>query len=320
MSLLLDALRKSEKRRQADAPPLSLPSGPGPYRREPRRRVTWILVGLVVLAAVLAAAAWLYLGPFASDAGTPVAKTDTTEQQLVVPDYAAPETNRTSGPGGSNRPMPDGNRGPARGPVEAAPTRSDRSADADPNASPRSDLAEQVDSARTRPDLEAPARSDPEPSSRPDSDARSEADIRVQTEAGGESEADADAQVQAESEANVRSDDESGRADELAEFPESPEPTRSGPSATQSTTGQSADRTAGRNSILPWELPTAARGDFPDLDVTLHFYASEPANRFVLIDGERYVEGDRVSAGVVLSEITRDGVVVDYRNYRVRLR
>ena len=74
-----------------------------------------------------------------------------------------------------------------------------------------------------------------------------------------------------------------------------------------------------RSFIYAWELPLDARQDFPDLDVTVHVFAPNVDNRFVLINGERYAEGDRLAPGVVLREITREGALVDFRNYRILL-
>ena len=59
------------------------------------------------------------------------------------------------------------------------------------------------------------------------------------------------------------------------------------------------------------------RADFPDLDLTVHFYASNPRDRFVIINGERFGEGGRPSSSVRIGEIRERGVVVDFRNYRI---
>jgi len=70
-------------------------------------------------------------------------------------------------------------------------------------------------------------------------------------------------------------------------------------------------------AIRPWELPAAARAEFPEIDVTVHFYAPRPADRFVLIGGERYAEGDRIADGVRLERILRRGTLVGFRRYRI---
>ena len=70
--------------------------------------------------------------------------------------------------------------------------------------------------------------------------------------------------------------------------------------------------------ILPsiWELPYATRKDLPDLTLTMHVYASDPHERFVVIKGERHVEGDDLGDGVILREIRADGIVLEYKGTR----
>lgn len=71
------------------------------------------------------------------------------------------------------------------------------------------------------------------------------------------------------------------------------------------------------NFIRPWELPQAQRAEFPELKLTVHFYTQRAPDRFVLINGERYREGERVGPGTTLVEIRQRGAVVDFGRYRV---
>ena len=71
------------------------------------------------------------------------------------------------------------------------------------------------------------------------------------------------------------------------------------------------------NFIRAWELPQARRAEFPELKLTVHFYSEVPRDRFVLINGERYTEGQQVEPGIKLAEIRRRGAVVDFAGYRV---
>lgn len=57
------------------------------------------------------------------------------------------------------------------------------------------------------------------------------------------------------------------------------------------------------------QLGGPQREALPPLKQTMHVYAEQPADRFVLIDGHRYREGDRLAANLQLSEIRRDGTV-----------
>ena len=68
--------------------------------------------------------------------------------------------------------------------------------------------------------------------------------------------------------------------------------------------------------ISYWELPQNVRDGLPELRITVLVYAETPSNRFVLINGQRMVEGDDLGSGVTLREIRREGAVFSYRNYR----
>ncbi len=68
--------------------------------------------------------------------------------------------------------------------------------------------------------------------------------------------------------------------------------------------------------ISYWELPDAIRADVPEIKFSVLVYAIEPADRFVLVNGQRLVEGDSYGQGLVVEEIRRDGVVFSYRLYR----
>ena len=77
-------------------------------------------------------------------------------------------------------------------------------------------------------------------------------------------------------------------------------------------------RPPARAPALPsvWELPYSTRKDLPELQLTMHLYAPVPRERFVVIDGERYVEGDEIADGVTLREIRTDGMVLDFKGQR----
>lgn len=74
-----------------------------------------------------------------------------------------------------------------------------------------------------------------------------------------------------------------------------------------------------REFVYRWELPAAVRRDMPELRLTMHVFSREPENRFVLVNSERFREGDEVAPGVRLAEINREGAVLDYRQYRFLL-
>lgn len=71
--------------------------------------------------------------------------------------------------------------------------------------------------------------------------------------------------------------------------------------------------------LYEWELPLAVRQSLPTLNMLVHVYSEAPADRFVLINGTRYREGDELSSGVRLAEIRPEGALVDFRDYRFLL-
>ncbi len=68
------------------------------------------------------------------------------------------------------------------------------------------------------------------------------------------------------------------------------------------------------------ELLPAERDALPALKMTMHVYNAAPDKRFVLIDGHRHREGDRLAPSLTLSEIRRDGAVIDFNGRRFLIR
>lgn len=66
------------------------------------------------------------------------------------------------------------------------------------------------------------------------------------------------------------------------------------------------------------ELATAQRERLPALRISMHMWNADPARRFVIIDGHRQVEGDRLGAGVIRA-IDPDGMLVDLDGQLVRV-
>ncbi len=67
---------------------------------------------------------------------------------------------------------------------------------------------------------------------------------------------------------------------------------------------------------LYYELPFNVRKDLPTLTVSMHVYAAVPEQRFVVIDGERKVEGEAIKEGLTLREIRSDGIVLEFRGQK----
>jgi len=61
------------------------------------------------------------------------------------------------------------------------------------------------------------------------------------------------------------------------------------------------------------DLPADQRAALPPLRLSMHVYAEDPARRFVILDGRRLGEGAALAEGIQLREIRRDGLVLSVR-------
>lgn len=267
MSLLLDALKKSEaQRRRGTSPTIDLTRTPpsGSPRRPARR---WLLVALAGVL-LFAAAPWLW--PHVSDwvegrrgdGDEPGALAEVTDSAATAAEAGPGSAGGLSGQGSAKHAVP--------APVAGASSPRSVAAEASPPAAPSgTESAAGAGAESAAPGATAVSSSDAQASMR-------ERQRRVQ--------------ARQEQQQEARSSE--------------PEPADAPPGP--------AD-----NFIRPWELPQAQRAEFPELKLTVHFYAERDADRFVLINGERYREGQRVGPGATLAEIRRRGAVVEFGSYRV---
>ncbi|WP_177417961.1 general secretion pathway protein GspB [endosymbiont of Lamellibrachia barhami] len=67
------------------------------------------------------------------------------------------------------------------------------------------------------------------------------------------------------------------------------------------------------------ELPPGFVDNLPELNIDVHSYNDQPKRRYVLINLEKYREGDYLDAGPLLSEILPDGVVLEHMGERFKM-
>jgi general secretion pathway protein B len=67
------------------------------------------------------------------------------------------------------------------------------------------------------------------------------------------------------------------------------------------------------------ELPAAIKDSLPELKMSAHYYTAEPQARFTRINDFNLKEGQALTTGVKLEEITPEGVVLSYQGYRFRM-
>ena len=64
------------------------------------------------------------------------------------------------------------------------------------------------------------------------------------------------------------------------------------------------------------EMSSGFIANLPGLNIDIHSYDDRPAKRYVLINLEKYREGDYLAEGPLLVEILTDGVVLEYLGER----
>jgi len=100
------------------------------------------------------------------------------------------------------------------------------------------------------------------------------------------------------------------------------EPAEPAPTATPPR-GQGAPGTGARSgdvSGLPTYAAVLGEGiGVGALQMQLHVHSSVPASRFVVINGSRYLEGDRISENLIVEDIVVEGAILSYRGRRFLL-
>ncbi len=79
---------------------------------------------------------------------------------------------------------------------------------------------------------------------------------------------------------------------------------------------------SGPGEDLPvWpQIPQALFAQLPDsLRLDVHVYAKNPAERFVLVNLQKYREGETLREGPLLEAITPEGVILSFRGQRFRM-
>jgi general secretion pathway protein B len=64
--------------------------------------------------------------------------------------------------------------------------------------------------------------------------------------------------------------------------------------------------------------PESMRNALPVMSITVHAYSSKPEDRLVSINGQLLKEGDTLAPGLILEQITPEGMIFDYRGKRIQ--
>jgi len=66
------------------------------------------------------------------------------------------------------------------------------------------------------------------------------------------------------------------------------------------------------------ELPVAIQEEIPSLSISAHAYSPTPRERLIGINDRVLREGEHAAPGLLLEQITPDGMVLSYKGYRFR--
>jgi general secretion pathway protein B len=73
---------------------------------------------------------------------------------------------------------------------------------------------------------------------------------------------------------------------------------------------------AQERAITITELPASIQQEIPAMTVQFHAYSAIPANRLVGINSRTLHEGESLAPGLMLEQITSEGVIFSYKGYR----
>ena len=63
-----------------------------------------------------------------------------------------------------------------------------------------------------------------------------------------------------------------------------------------------------------WQMPLVFQESIPKLNFELHIFSEDPSERTIIINNRRMREGQLISAGLALKEITQTGVILHKEN------
>lgn len=307
MSLLLDALRKSERQRKlGQVPGIDVPSRHSETR--PSSRYRWLLLALPMLALV-GIGWWLLSDGDSVDArleqNTATQNPDATER---AEQSAAAMTASEAGPTAANN--------------SDEPRQNSALAQQDPNSdftvpSPRASLPTPTEQPSNADDGSA-------------NDGRRGAlsrDLPTAMDTMPQSAASLDdlarlaaASTQTDTASSAGDDDATALAATTAAATVATTAKDGAPESAQVAQPTDENWRPGEPApISYYELPVSVRQKLADFRVTIRIYNEDPRQRFVVIKQERFFEGDDVGDGLRLREIRRDGVVFEFDQYRFLL-
>ena len=301
MSVILDALRKSQREHEERGPVLMLVPRPEPDLEPERRLWPWLTTGALAIGAVAFAAGYWSLGlplpwpdatrvaeaptkpietaapasePTAATTSVPIVEPAASPTVAAAPQPAATIPPEPIAPDPAPEPViapePAEETPPAAMPAEPTP------APATPAPVQQATITEPVDTAvQTLP---------PAPPAKP-----------VRLAAAPAAEPPAADQPVAEPEKAVAA------PEEIAEPP------------AEAVVVAALPPDPYENLPMLWSLPSSFQGSVPPLNISVHYYTADARRRMVFVNREKFREGDEVAPGLRLDAITPNGIVLSFR-------
>jgi general secretion pathway protein B len=90
------------------------------------------------------------------------------------------------------------------------------------------------------------------------------------------------------------------------------------PDQDKATQPRPSDAAQEKEAVAMHELPPSIQREIPAIVISFHIYSSLPGERRVMINGEMARQGDFLTPGLSIEQITPDGVILGYKGYRIR--
>ena len=297
MSLILEALKKSEaQRRLGEAPNLGTPITATRRQRSP---LPWITLAVVIATG---AGAWLLLRPHAPTTDEPAAASAPAQIEARKPQRPAQHANTTAAA------TPPAQSAAATAPISVFPP-----APARVTTSPATAAASAPKRDATAPTQQASAAAPAaiatkQPAPAPTLDSR----------AAAKPAADAKPPASSPGAQKIAAPDNTAAVAGNAAAPTATQVAQTAPSAPGNRNAEPAAAPAEPAIPTIFDLPFNLRHDLPELPVTMQVYSPDPARRFLLVGSARKKEGDQIGE-VLVREIRPNGVVLEFHGQRFLL-
>ncbi|MBI4687372.1 MAG: general secretion pathway protein GspB [Nitrospirae bacterium] len=98
-------------------------------------------------------------------------------------------------------------------------------------------------------------------------------------------------------------------------------PAITSPNNSEAKQSNAAEENQSNNKLLEKdELPLSLQQELPSLSIAGHIYSDNPSSRAANINGQIVREGETMSNGIKLEEITEEGIILSYKGRRFSMR